>query len=255
MHRPDEVRDLLRRATEIDAETDAASGPGLTDAEVVEAARSAGVSEAAVRQAIAERRLRPAHEGPADAPAPWVVSRRVPRLAEGQRAEMLSTFRRSAPYRGLGQTTAVESFGETQQLSYDQTFGGPWARLRIGPADADHDVWVYEHHSHADVSGLGWVVPLLALVPVFLTVAAVMVAVEPPDWMGYVAIAVLTALSTLLVRPIRRRILRTRRRQVDEIVRQLDALAAPTPALRLDTADPIDDDIQAEAALRLRERS
>lgn len=237
MHRPDEVRDLLRRATEIDASASADTGMGLSDDEVVEAARAAGVSETAVRQAIAERRLRPGASTEPGKDAPWVVTRRVPTLTDGQRAEMFSTIRRAAPYRSLGRSVEVEAFGSTEQVALDQAFGGAWARLRVGPADAGHDTWTYEHHPHADVARLGWIVPLVASVPVFLVVAGVMVAFEPPDWMGFVAIAILVALSALLVPTLRRRILRKRRRQVDDVTRQLDALAAPRPVLRLDDLD------------------
>lgn len=230
MHRPDHAEAILRRAAQIEA---TASDPAatLTDADLVEAGKAAGLSEEAVRQAIAEQRLAPAPR-PNDADElRWTVTRRVPRLTDGQRAELFSTVRRAAPYRAYGLSAQIETFGEAQQWTGDVPMMGTWARLRVAP-DGDGDVWTTEHYAALDVMGLVWMMGFAGAMAGGLLGAIASGGLGLPVFVG-VLLAVLVTVAAVMATPnVRRRILARRRRQFDALVADLDRVAPAdrTPA-------------------------
>ena len=233
MHRSSNAESILRRAAQIEAGRNDPLAT-LTDDDLVEAGRAAGLSEEAIRQAIAEQRFGPVNAGQPD-DLRWTVTRRVPELADGQRAELFSTIRSAAPYSAYsayGFDKPVETFGNAQQWTVNSGMSsGVWAKMRVGPApDGKGDVWTLEHNARTDVMGLSWlVVVLTALLTVFgAMVAAKTLDVSRLPLLG--AALLVTIASTLAVAPLRRSILTRRRRQFDALVTDLDRIAgAPQP--------------------------
>lgn len=265
MHRPTDAEAILRRAAQIEADRlDPAAT--LSDADLLEAGRAAGLSEDAVRQAITEQRLAgasvPLQQVPSD--LRWAYTRRVPRLTDGQRAEMFSAVRRAKPYTSMSATAQIETFGEAQQLAFDVPISGTWARVRVSPDGDDHDVVAYEHNAHADIHGMGWLVGLASIVPALLLVAPVMVTFEAiPNWIGFVAMALIVALSLLTTPTFKRRTLARRRRQFEALSADLDRIVASpgdtvraAPALSLDALGeaPVNETSGNEASARTAER-
>ena len=247
MHRPDHAEAILRRAAQIEA---AASDPAatLTDADLVEAGKAAGLSEDAVRQAIAEQRLAPATSPNEADDLRWTVTRRVSRLTDGQRAELFSTVRRAAPYSTYITPTPIESFGAAQQWTADVPMMGTWARLRVVP-DGDGDAWTAEHYAALDVMGLVWMLGAAGAVLGGLLGVVVSKALAFPAFVG-VLLAVLVTVAAVLATPsVRRRILARRRRQFDALLADLDRIAAPerTQASEAERAPLLTLDAEASA--------
>lgn len=252
MHRPSHVEAILRRAAQIEASaTDPAAT--LTDDDLVEAGKAAGLSEEAIRQAIAEQRLAPVQGGNGAEDLRWTVTRRVPSLTDGQRAEMFSTVRRAAPYSAYITSTPVESFGEAQQWTAEVQMMGTWARLRIAPAsDGEGDVWTMEHYASLDVAGLVWFMGIGGAVVGGILGLIAAAALNVPSLIGAMLALFVTAAALGATKSVRRRILARRRRQFDATVSELDRMAkpemtrtqaneqtaSPAPLLALDDAAP-----------------
>lgn len=260
MHRPSDVEAILHRAAQIEA---AAADPAatLTDADLVEAGQAAGLSEDAIRQAIAEQRMAPAGRAGDDEALRWTVTRRVTRLTDGQRAEMFSALRRADLYRSYTSFGQMETFGQAQQWTCDFGMFGPYGRLRVGPdASGEHDVWTVEHNARADVAGWRWLAPLTAgLIAAGVGILAVAKGGMPA--LIAVAVTLLAMLASLAtVAPMRKAYLARKRRQFDALVNSLDRIApaeradAPerAPLLTLDDETPASEPAQP---VRLRART